>query len=102
MDVWRFARFGGGLLLVPRSFVRAIAQYQQVDRNALQYVSPVDQRNRSLLTQLLYAYKLNPQTVLFLGYTQEGTGFLGADTVQVPITTRGRTFFMKLGYAWRP
>lgn len=43
-----------------------------------------------------------PQTVLFLVYVQDGTGALGPDAVRVPMTTRGRTFFMKLGYAWRP
>ena len=57
---------------------------------------------RSLFAQLLYAYKVNPQTVFFLGYSQDGEGLVDVDRLRVPLTTRGRTFFLKLGYAWRP
>lgn len=86
----------------PRSYVRAIAQYRRVDRDTARYTDPVDRRSTSLLTQLLYAYELSPQTVFFLGYAEDGAGHVGVDDVRTPLTTRGRTLFVKLGYAWRP
>jgi uncharacterized protein DUF5916 len=86
----------------PRSFFRAILQYNQIDRAPGQYVNTVDETSKSLFAQLLYAYKLNPQTVLFLGYSQDGDGYVDPDRFRVDLKTRGRTFFFKVGYAWRP
>ncbi len=85
-----------------RSFVRAIVQYRQTDRNPEAYVSDVDRRADGLFAQLLYAYKLNPQTVVFLGYSQDGTGLTDLENQRTPIAVQGRTLFLKLGYAWRP
>jgi hypothetical protein len=48
-----------------------------------------------VFTQILFSYKLNPQTVLFLGYSDNYFGETGID-----ITQTDRTFFVKLGYAW--
>ena len=39
--------------------------------------------------------KLNPQTVLFLGYSDNS-----ANATAVDVTQTDRTFFVKLGYAW--
>ncbi|MEM7414476.1 MAG: DUF5916 domain-containing protein [Gemmatimonadota bacterium] len=86
----------------PRSYVRAIVQYRRTTRNPALYDSPVDRQSEGLFGQLLYAYKLNPQTVFFLGYAQDGTGLEDATRVRTPLTVRGRTLFVKLGYAWRP
>lgn len=80
-----------------RIFVRAIVQWQQVTRNPAAYGFPVGKRSRSLFTQLLFSYKLNPQTVAFVGYTDTREG-----SESVDLTQRGRTFFVKLGYAIRP
>lgn len=85
-----------------RSFVRAIVQYRRTERNPDQYTSAVDIRSDGFLTQLLYAYKLNPQTVFFLGMSQDGTGFTDIDQIREPLAVQGRTIFLKLGYAWRP
>ena len=85
-----------------RSFLRAIVQYRRTDRDPARWTSPVDRRSESLFAQLLYAYKLNPQSVLFLGYAQDGAGTVDADRTLTPMTLRGRTLFVKLGYAWRP
>ncbi len=38
------------------------------------YGFPVDTRTRNVFTQFLFSYKLNPRTVLFLGYSDNGTG----------------------------
>lgn len=85
-----------------RSFVRAIVQYRSTERNPAQYTSVVDRNSDGFLTQLLYAYKLNPQTVFFLGMSQDGSGFTDMDRVREPLAVQGRTVFLKLGYAWRP
>jgi hypothetical protein len=87
-----------------RSFVRAILQYQDLERNPAMFSSPVDSRTRGLFTQLLFSYKLNPRTVLFLGYSDNAMGgvfdsWLGPG--RVGITRTDRTFFLKIGYAWQ-
>ena len=85
----------------PRSFVRAIGQYRRTDRNAAAYGSPVDRLTEGTFLQLLYAYKLNPQTVFFLGYSEDGAGAIDPDRRQTPLAVQGRTLFLKLGYALR-
>jgi hypothetical protein len=90
-----------------RMFFRAILQYEDVERNLSQYSlqcpggvpggvnCPFEPRTRSLFSQLLFSYKINPQTAFYLGYsgTQDGLE-------DVPLTRTSRTFFIKLGYAW--
>jgi hypothetical protein len=80
-----------------RTFVRAIVQYEHVDRNPAAYGFPVEPTSSSLFTQLLLSYKLNPQTVAFAGYSDSHLGNATTD-----LTRSGRTFFIKLGYALRP
>jgi len=77
-----------------RAFVRAIVQYLDVDRVPERYVYPVDPHSKGIFTQLLFSYKINPQTVLFLGYSDNSLGLQGID-----ITRTDRTFFFKIGYA---
>jgi hypothetical protein len=77
-----------------RSFVRAILQYQDISRNAALYDFPVGSRSRNLFGQFLFSYKINPQTVLFTGYTNTRVGRFG-----IPLTQTDRSFFLKLGYA---
>lgn len=81
-----------------RSFVRLVVQHQDIERDPSLYLEETEGRSRSLSTQLLYSYKVNPQTVLFLGYSdaaEDGdllTGF----------TAINKTWFAKIGYAWLP
>jgi hypothetical protein len=77
-----------------RAFVRAIVQYRDVDRVPERYLDPVDPHSKGLFTQFLFSYKINPQTVLFLGYSDNSLGLQGID-----ITRTDRTFFLKIGYA---
>ena len=77
-----------------RSFVRAIVQYRDVDRVPGSYIFPVDPHTKGVFTQFLFSYKINPQTVLFLGYSDNSLGLQGID-----ITRTDRTFFFKIGYA---
>jgi len=78
-----------------RCFLRLIAQFQDVGRVPEMYSFPVPAASRDLFTQVLFSYKLNPQTVLFLGYSDNAFGSRGIDLVRAD-----RTFFFKIGYAW--
>ncbi|HYR27884.1 MAG TPA: DUF5916 domain-containing protein [Thermoanaerobaculia bacterium] len=83
-----------------RMFARAILQYTDITRNpALYRFETVDARSKRLFPQLLFSYKLNPQTVFFAGYS--GTRLGGElEGVDVGLRESDRTFFVKLGYAW--
>ncbi len=78
-----------------RTFFRALIQYVDYDYNPSNYLFDIDSRNKRILTQLLFSYKINPRTVLFIGYSDN---YLG--TQDYGLTQFDRTFFMKLGYAW--
>ncbi|MDX1631367.1 MAG: hypothetical protein R3234_05880, partial [Thermoanaerobaculia bacterium] len=78
-----------------RTFFRAILQYRDIERDPALYEFPVEPTSESLLSQLLLSYKLNPKTVLFLGYTENQLGLDRFDLVRT-----NRTFFFKMGYAW--
>ncbi|MBC8647765.1 MAG: hypothetical protein H7X85_11405, partial [Thermoanaerobaculia bacterium] len=78
-----------------RTFVRAILQYTDIQRAPELYTFLVDAKTEQLFTQLLFSYKINPQTVFFLGYTDNR----GADE-RIDLTQRNRTVFVKIGYAW--
>jgi hypothetical protein len=80
-----------------RTFVRAIVQYVDYQRNASLYTFSVDARSRDVSSQFLFSYKINPQTVLFLGYSDS---YLGGEAFG--LTQTDRTFFAKIGYAWVP
>jgi hypothetical protein len=80
-----------------RMFVRAIVQYRSVDRNVAVYTVPVTAFEDGLFGQFLFSYKLNPQTVVFLGYSENQAGAQTFD-----LTRTDRTLFAKMGYALRP
>jgi hypothetical protein len=77
-----------------RTFVRAIFQYTHIDRNTGLYLAAVDPLTKTLFTQFLISYKINPRTVLFIGYSDNHLGMKGYD-----LTRTDRTFFLKIGYA---
>jgi hypothetical protein len=78
-----------------RAFFRAIVQNVDYQRNPDLYISQVDREQRHLFNQLLLSYKINPQTLLFVGYSDNSIG-----SQQYDLTQLNRTFFIKLGYAW--
>ena len=80
-----------------RTFFRAIFQYTDIDRDLALYQEPEDfeARTRELFTQLLFSYKINPRTVLFLGYSDNYRG-----DQDVELTRENRALFLKVGYAW--
>jgi hypothetical protein len=80
-----------------RTFARIILQYQHVSREPALYIDPVDAVTKDLLTELLFSYKINPQTLVYAGYSEGRT-----TEDYVDLTTRERSLFFKLGYAWIP
>lgn len=81
-----------------RSFLRFTTQIQDVSRNPAAYIDTVDAVDRGVGRQLLFSYKVNPQTVFFLGYSDS----LIEDDNITSLETEDRTWFMKIGYAWTP
>lgn len=81
-----------------RMFVRTILQYRHYDRNLDLYLDPEDMERSSgtLSSQFLFSYKINPQTVFYLGYSDYHEAGWHESLQQ-----QNRTFFTKLGYAWR-
>ncbi len=79
-----------------RSFVRAIVQYRDVARDLTSYVQPdlYAAKEKSLLGQFLFSYKLNPQTVLLVGYSDLSQGL-----DQIDLRATDRAYFLKIGYA---
>ena len=83
-----------------RSFLRVTVQYSDTKRNQSLYVFDEafrpDARSKDLTTQLLYSYKINPQTRFFIGYSD--TGYQDDDLSKIHKTNR--TVFTKISYAW--
>lgn len=79
-----------------KSFVRAIAQWIDTKRDPALYVTRVTLRSRSFSGSVLFAYKLNWQTVLFLGYGDDREPN-ERDSLE-PIA---RSLFVKMSYAFQ-
>ncbi len=81
------------------SYLKLNLAFRNTDRNL------ANNTDKSLLatdknfqTQLIYAYKLNPQTVFFLGYSDNSY----QDDDLVSLKRDQRTLFTKVSYAWMP
>ena len=90
-----------------RAMARAIVQYTDIRRRLSLYTGVCDpadpscvlplETEKSLFAQLLFSYKINPQTAVYLGYSGDRLG-----QPDVPLRQSDRTFFFKIGYAWLP
>jgi hypothetical protein len=78
-----------------RTLFRLIAQYRSVDRDLSLFPTWIEPELERLFLQALFSYKLNPRTVVFIGYADNHNGFQDIYLIQT-----NRTFFIKLGYAW--
>jgi len=58
----------------------------------------ISSRNNKLSTQLIYAYKINPQTVFYLGYSDSSY----QDDNLHRLEQSQRTVYSKISYAWLP
>ncbi|QOL25206.1 carbohydrate binding family 9 domain-containing protein [Thalassotalea sp. LPB0316] len=80
------------------SYLRLSTVYEDVKRNQANYLfDSVNKQEKNLVTQLIYAYKLNPQTVFFLGYSDNSF----EDDELSSLERDERTLFTKISYAWR-
>lgn len=78
-----------------RAFLRGILQYVNYDFNQDLYPYPIESQSKHFFNQALFSYKLNPQTVLYLGYSDNHRG----NEIE-PIIQTDRTFFAKVGYSF--
>ncbi len=81
-----------------QSYLKLSLVYSDVDKNPDNNVFISSTKNTDLSSQLIYAYKLNPQTVFFLGYSDSS---LQNDDL-TKLTRAEKTFFTKISYAWSP
>lgn len=87
----------------PRLFFKFILQYRHTIRNPDLYNETVHTVDESVFAQLLLSYKVNPQSVVFLGYIDNHAGLNDEfEARQVALTQLNQTLFFKIGYAWRP
>jgi len=80
------------------SFLKLNVVYSDVDQNLANNVSAYSRINSDLSTQLIYSYKVNPQTVFFLGYSDNSY----QDDDLTSLRRGERTLFTKVSYAWMP
>ena len=94
-----------------RQRIKLTAQYFDIERNPerygdryrvvadpLQYfIEPPNQRSKDLALQLLYSYKVNPQTLVFVGYSTHGY----QDDDISGIEQDQRSLFAKFSYAFQ-
>jgi hypothetical protein len=78
----------------PRFFLRAIAQWVETTRDPSLYADEVERRSGALSASALVAYKLNWQTVVFLGYG-DGRQLDESEDLQ----RADRQLFVKVSYA---
>lgn len=82
------------------SFLRLSIIYNNTHRNYDNYLysnpDDIDNISKDFSTELLYAYKIDPQTVFYLGYSDHQT----SDNNFRTLTLDNRSAFMKFSYAW--
>ena len=90
------SRFKFTYQFTKRMFLRAVLQNVVYERNVSLYNDDdVDPETQGLFSQFLFSYKINPQTVFFLGYSDNYYG-----DQDVNFTQTDRTLFTKIGYAF--
>lgn len=78
-------------------FIRVSSIYTQIERDPSLYLYHQPRAKSSQLgNEVLYGYKLNPQSVFYLGYSD---GLISNDEID-SLTHNEQTYFMKVSYAW--
>ena len=81
------------------SYLKLSLVYCDVDMNNNNNpLVDISQTKKVLTSQLIYAYKLNPQTVFFLGYSDGNY----QDDDLISLRKEQKIFFTKISYAWMP
>jgi hypothetical protein len=92
----RVERIRANYTFTARSFVRLIAQYVSTDRDPSLYLQSTTAHDGSFSGSVLFAYKINWQSVMFFGYGDDRT----VDD-QRRLQKSGRQVFVKLSYAFQ-
>ncbi len=80
-----------------QSYLKLSVVYSDVDENIANNPNANPSKiNNDLSTQLIYSYKINPQTVFFLGYSDNS---YQDDDIKT-LSRAEKTFFSKISYAW--
>ncbi len=85
-----------------QSKLKLVIQYTDIERDLDLYdydlgESKRDRISRNYSTQLVYSYKINPQTLFYIGYSDSGYQDDDLDKLEPD----QRTFFTKFSYAWQ-
>ncbi|MBE0361660.1 hypothetical protein PALI_b0663 [Pseudoalteromonas aliena SW19] len=80
-----------------RSMLKLILQFEDIDKNKDAYFYQVSRTNKDYGSQLVYSYKINAQTLFYLGYSDKGY----QDDKLNSVERDKRTFFTKVSYAWQ-
>ena len=90
----RVSRVRGTYTFTSRMFVRGTAQYVATDRDSSLYTFTTAPRSGTVSGQVLLSYKLNWQSVMFIGYGDDREL-----TVRDQLVKAGRQVFVKVSYA---
>jgi hypothetical protein len=90
-------RLRGTYAFTSRAFVRLIGQYVSTTRDPGLYTFETTKKDADFTGSALFAYKLNWQTVLFVGYGDSSTFLDTTDRLE----KSGRQIFVKISYAWQ-
>jgi hypothetical protein len=90
------ARAKATYVFTPQMLIRVIGQYVETTRDPLFYSSAVTAREGSFAGSFLFSYKLNWQTVVFVGYGDNRTLVEDGSLVRAD-----RQFFFKVSYAFQ-
>jgi len=92
----RVSRVRGTYTFTSRLFARLIGQYVSTDNDPSLYLQPIDARTGVFSGSALLAYKLNWQSVLFIGYGDDREL-----TLQNELQPASRQIFVKVSYAFQ-
>ena len=92
----RVERVKANYTFTARSFVRLIGQYVSTDRDPALFLQPARAHDGSFGGSVLFAYKINWQSVMFVGYGDNRTL-----TDERRLVKSDRQVFVKLSYAFQ-
>ena len=92
----RVQRLRANYTFTARSFVRLIGQYTSTDRDPAMYLHPTTAHDGFFSGSVLFAYKINWQSVMFFGYGDDRT----LDE-QRRLQKFDRSLFVKVSYAFQ-
>jgi hypothetical protein len=92
----RVSRLRGTYTFTARLFVRVIGQYVSTDRDPALYLSAVQAHSGTFSGSALFAYKVNWQSVMYIGYGDDRDL-----SDQQRLEKTDRQFFLKMSYAFQ-